>query len=69
VYQTAKWDKPVKLILEELRTVDDVVTVQARLVDASGVMCLDARNVVRFGLAGDGRLNRQPRNVDYCAQS
>jgi beta-galactosidase len=56
VYQTAKWDKPAKLILEESRTVGDVVTVQARLVDASGVMCLDARNVVRFGLAGDGRL-------------
>ena len=30
--------------------------VEAQLVDAKGVLCLDARNVVRFGLAGDGRL-------------
>ena len=56
VYQTEKWDKPAKLILEELRAVDDVSTLQVRAVDAKGVLCLDARNVVRFGLAGDGRL-------------
>ena len=56
VYQTEKWDKPAKLVLEELRTVGDVVTVEAKLVDAKGVLCLDARNVVRFGMAGDGRL-------------
>jgi beta-galactosidase len=56
VYQTEKWDKPAKLMLEELRIDSDVVTVEAKLVDAKGVMCLDARNFVRFGLAGDGRL-------------
>ena len=56
VYQTQKWSKPAKLILEELRVVDDISTIEARALDANGVMCLDARNVVRFGLAGDGRL-------------
>jgi beta-galactosidase len=56
VYQTEKWDKPAKLLLEELRIVDDVSTLEARVVDAKGIMCLDARNVVRFGLAGNGRL-------------
>ena len=56
VYQTEKWDKPAKLGLEELRTVGDIVTVEAKLVDAKGVLCLDARTFVRFGLAGDGRL-------------
>ena len=56
VYQTQKWSKPAKLILEELRIVDDISTIEARALDANGVMCLDARNVVRFGLAGDGRL-------------
>src|ERR1044072_2065981 len=56
VYQTAKWEKPAKLLLEELRAVQDVSTVEVRAVDANGIMCLDARNVVRFGLAGDGRL-------------
>jgi beta-galactosidase len=32
------------------------VTVEARLVDDHGVLCLDARNAIRFGLAGDGAL-------------
>jgi beta-galactosidase len=56
VYQTERWEKPAKLILEELRAVDDVSTLEVRAVDARGVLCLDARNVMRFGLAGDGRL-------------
>jgi beta-galactosidase len=56
VYQTEKWEKPAKLILEELRAVDDVSMVEVRAVDAKSVLCLDARSVVRFGLAGDGRL-------------
>jgi beta-galactosidase len=32
------------------------VTVEARLFDTKGVQCLDARQRVRFGLAGDGLL-------------
>ena len=55
-YQTQKWGKPAKLVLEELRRGGETVTVQARLLDASGVPCLDSRKVVRFGLTGDGRL-------------
>ena len=56
VYQTEKWSKPAKLVLEELQTINDVTTVQVKLVDMKGILCLDARNFVRFGLAGDGRL-------------
>ena len=56
VYQTEKWDKPAKLVLKVLSSTDKVATVEAHLVDAKGVLCLDTRNVVRFGLAGDGRL-------------
>jgi beta-galactosidase len=56
VYQTAKWSKPAKLVLEELRAVDDVSTLAVRALDAAGVLCLDARNFVRFAVAGDGRL-------------
>ena len=56
VYQTDKWEKPAKLTLEQIKTAGDVVTVEAKLVDVKGILCLDARNVVRFGLAGDGRL-------------
>jgi beta-galactosidase len=55
-YQTEKWEKPSKLILEELGQVDDTSTIEVRAVDSKGILCLDARNVVRFGLTGDGRL-------------
>ena len=55
-YQTQKWDKPAKLMLEEFGRAGELVTVQARLTDKDGFLCLDARNVVRFGLTGDGQL-------------
>jgi beta-galactosidase len=51
VYQTEKWGKPAKLVLKVSNSM-----VEAQLVDAKGVLCLDARNVVRFGITGDGRL-------------
>jgi len=56
IYQTAKWDKGAKLDLREVSRKDRVVTLEARLFDAKGVQCLDARQRVRFGLAGDGLL-------------
>src|SRR5262245_29186587 len=56
VYQIEKWEKPAKVVLEQIKSDGDVATVEAKLVDAKGVLCLDARNVVRFALAGDGRL-------------
>lgn len=55
-YQTEKWEKPAKLILEETGRSGETVTIQARAHDRNGIPCLDARNVVRFGLTGDGRL-------------
>ncbi len=55
-YQTAAWDKPAKLALKEISRSNDVVTVEVGMFDKNGVPCLDATNVVRFGLAGDGRL-------------
>ncbi|HVR63431.1 MAG TPA: DUF4982 domain-containing protein, partial [Polyangia bacterium] len=70
-YQTTPWGKPARLLLEvdEING-GDVAVVHARLVDDQGVRCLDARDVVRFGLAGDGRLldnlgtNRGARQVE-----
>jgi len=56
LYQTAKWGKPAKLDLREVSRKDGKVTVEARLFDAKGVQCLDSRQRVRFGLAGDGLL-------------
>jgi beta-galactosidase len=56
IYQTAAWDKPAKLALNEIAQTNGVATIEARLFDKDGVPCLDATNMVRFGLAGDGRL-------------
>jgi len=56
LYQTAKWDKPAKLDLREISRKDGVVNGGTRLFDAKGVQCLDSRQRVRFGLAGDGLL-------------
>jgi beta-galactosidase len=50
-YQTQKWGQPARMILRETAN-----GVEVKLVDAKGVQCLDARNFVRFALAGDGEL-------------
>jgi beta-galactosidase len=55
-YQTEKWDKPAKFALSEISRDASAITLEARLLDAHGVQCLDARNAVRFALAGDGEL-------------
>jgi beta-galactosidase len=55
-YQTQKWGPPARLELREAGRRDATVTVEARLFDAAGVQCLDARNLVRFSLAGAGTL-------------
>src|SRR4030095_1857142 len=54
-YQTKKGDKPNKLLLSSFRT-RNFTMVEVRAVDAPGVLCLDARNFVKFDIAGDGRL-------------
>jgi beta-galactosidase len=60
LYQTEKWGSPSELKLTEKNrtgTADKVtVTVEAKLYDAKGVLCLDARNQVRFTIAGMGTL-------------
>ena len=55
-YQTTKWGKPAKLQLRELTRDDNKATVEATLLDAAGVPCLDSRASVRFSLAGSGKL-------------
>jgi beta-galactosidase len=60
VYQTETWGAPSELkITEKSRSTVDgktTVTVEAKLYDANGVLCLDAKNRVRFMTAGEGRL-------------
>ena len=55
-YQTTAWSAPVKLSLNEISRSNNVVTIEARAFDKDGVPCLDAANLVRFGITGDGRL-------------
>jgi len=55
-YQTEKWGKPAKLLIEKIKEQNDTVTIQAKLLDDKNVQCLDSANWIRFGLAGDGKL-------------
>jgi len=55
-YETRSWTKPEKLRLSTVTAHDGRTTVEAELVDAAGVRCLLSRAVVRFSVAGDGKL-------------
>jgi beta-galactosidase len=55
-YQTDIWEKPDHLTLHEVSHSDGMVTVEVTARDRKGILCLDATNVVRFGIAGDGIL-------------
>ncbi|WP_207532299.1 glycoside hydrolase family 2 TIM barrel-domain containing protein [Desertivirga arenae] len=55
-YETRKWTAPAKLEVQKIDERDGTITVEVKLFDAAGVQCLDAANVVKFGLAGDGKL-------------
>jgi beta-galactosidase len=55
-YQTESWGAPAGLRLYEKARKQDVVTVETRLFDANGVLCLDCSKNVRFSLTGAGSL-------------
>jgi len=55
-YQTQEWSAPARLTLAVVQQQPGKTTVEAYLLDAAGVRCLDSRAVVSFSLAGDGRL-------------
>jgi beta-galactosidase len=55
-YQTEKWGKPAQMTLQKIDQLGDIVTIEVKLLDANKIQCLDARNIVTFGLTGDGRL-------------
>ncbi|HTX41990.1 MAG TPA: glycoside hydrolase family 2 TIM barrel-domain containing protein [Acidobacteriaceae bacterium] len=57
LYETRAWGKPASLMLTRKADFAGNAVVEATLVDANGVICLDARNRLRFSLAGDGKLN------------
>jgi beta-galactosidase len=55
-YQTEPWGKPAELRLQKKEHKDNVITLQATLFDAQGVLCLDSSVFIHFSLAGAGRL-------------
>jgi beta-galactosidase len=55
-YQTRPWAEPAELRLTEKARNGQTSTVEAKLYDAQGVLCLDGHNTIRFSLAGDGKL-------------
>lgn len=55
-YQTRQWTAPARLALALKGQDSGSAIVEARLLDAVGVQCLDSRAVVHFSLAGNGRL-------------
>ena len=56
IYQTEPWGKPEELRLTEKARTGNISTIAAMLYDARGLLCLDSRNVIRFSLAGAGKL-------------
>jgi beta-galactosidase len=60
LYQTETWGAPAEIkITEKSRGQIDgkeIVTVEAKLFDAKGVLCLDSRKRLRFTIAGVGNL-------------
>jgi beta-galactosidase len=60
LYQNETWGPPAEMRLtEKARTTiagKETVTVEAKLYDAKGALCLDARNRLRFSTAGLGSL-------------
>lgn len=55
-YQTEKWGKPAKLVLERLSEKDNIAVIQVKLLDKNNILCLDERSYITFGLTGDGKL-------------
>ncbi len=55
-YQNEPWGEPVELRLSETARKDKLITVEAKIFDAKGVLCLDAAKPVKFSLAGEGSL-------------
>jgi beta-galactosidase len=55
-YQTEKWGAPAQLVLKKTDQKGDIITIEVKLFDSKNVLCLDARNIITFGLTGDGQL-------------
>jgi beta-galactosidase len=70
-YQTRKFGKPTHFELSQSKA-GGLIQIEAWLMDTGGILCVEARNAVRFELAGDGLLidnlgtARGSRKVELC---
>jgi beta-galactosidase len=55
IYQTEPWGAAAKLHLSEKSRNGKIVTVEAKLFDAKGILCLDSALDLRFALTGAGQ--------------
>jgi beta-galactosidase len=55
-YQTQKWGTPEMLELKELERNQDTIIICARIYDKNGVFCPDSKELITFGLTGNGIL-------------
>ncbi len=55
-YQTQSWGEPTDLKLFHKERLNNIVTVEAKLFDRNGVLCLDSAQGVRFSITGPGKL-------------
>ena len=55
-YQTDPWGKPAELRIYEKARKGNIVTLEAKLFDANGILCLDSSIFIHFSLTGAGRL-------------
>lgn len=55
-YQTEKWGKEASASLSILSQQGDTALVEVRLLDKRGILCLDSKQIITFGLIGDGTL-------------
>lgn len=55
-YETREFGKPSQIKASIAEDTKDYVWIETELIDANGVVCLNSRDYIRFGLAGDGEL-------------
>lgn len=55
-YETRPFGKEAELKVSVTETDQDHVWIEAELIDANGVLCLDSRQFIRFESVGDGQL-------------
>ncbi len=55
-YQTKSWNEPYELKVKQVNYQNDTATVWVQLLDKNSTLCLDAKNVIEYALAGSGKL-------------